>query len=752
MISLLLLSAIAAAVAVNTNVIEIHGDDEFLKFANNVNMGTTYEGTTVCLGYDVNLAGKVFDPIGKDISDVFRGTFNGQGHTFKNVVINTTSEYVGIFGLLYGATIKNFIIEKTCSITGSYALDLTTVGSAIGWCNSYYSACNVLNIINMASVTYTGDGVQSLFFGGIVGNVQTHNYESTVKNCANYGTITHTGQSTYSYTGGIVGKTDFSVTRHRIYVHNCFNYGTIVDTDWSTPWYLRIGGIVGYSECTDIDNCVGYGDIMTNRTSQNFYIGGIVGSLNGDKNDPVTLSHCYWSEHIDHHAYGFMADGVATDISIFNENLELNETVVAGKYSGDFLIDALNGAVDYYALREYTRWFGNLERYHAMFTIKDHGWVAVTSQVILPPEVTDEGTQAFDGWYADRGYTVFFPHDEIIANSVLYGRLKDNTKNYTIRFDARGGSPAPEPIVAQFGTVVKLPRELSKNDTYTVDHWETEYGDRVDWDYTVHAHDATLYAVWIRNLIHNASDFYYFVNVVNNGMTFEGRTIYVGYDIDFEGAEIEPIGRGKDGFRGTFDGRGHSFKNLKVNGTTNGHTGLFGLTAGMTIKNLVLDETCTVTNTNDGDYACIGAFIGECSGVCTVTKCVNKGSVTYTRDGAHTVYMGGITGGIGAGSVVTNCTNYGEVTHMGNCTYSYMGGVVGIAYYNMATTKIGECNNYGTIKREGETVIGVKVDGIVGSKSVNTVVEKCFNYGKVDSAASSKMISIALLLFVALFI
>lgn len=131
--------------AVN-NVITIETAEELAGLAKSVNEGTDYAGITIKLTKDLDLKNKEWKPIGYGSnsgdntvganSAVFRGTFDGQDHTIKNLKIttfvggSTTEEAaagVGLFGNIQNATVKNFEIEKAVVKGNHY------VGAAVGF-------------------------------------------------------------------------------------------------------------------------------------------------------------------------------------------------------------------------------------------------------------------------------------------------------------------------------------------------------------------------------------------------------------------------------------------------------------------------------------------------------------------------------------------------------------------------------------------------------------------------------------------
>ncbi len=77
----------------------IESAEEFKAFRDEVNNGTTFDGWTVSLGADIDLAGEEnFGTIGIDEDLSFRGTFDGANFTISNLKITSTENNVGLFG------------------------------------------------------------------------------------------------------------------------------------------------------------------------------------------------------------------------------------------------------------------------------------------------------------------------------------------------------------------------------------------------------------------------------------------------------------------------------------------------------------------------------------------------------------------------------------------------------------------------------------------------------------------------------
>lgn len=131
--------------------LRINDASKLVEFSSNVNNGTNYTGTTVLLESDIALTDELlkdFEPIGKNESYSFLGTFDGQGHIISNLVINFSSSYTGLFGYSDGITIKNVVMDSSCSVTNSYNLPQNCyIGGIIGKCNSNFNSCLIKTIV-----------------------------------------------------------------------------------------------------------------------------------------------------------------------------------------------------------------------------------------------------------------------------------------------------------------------------------------------------------------------------------------------------------------------------------------------------------------------------------------------------------------------------------------------------------------------------------------------------------------------------
>ena len=137
--------------------------------------------------------------------------------------------------------------------------------------------------------------------------------------------------------------------------------------------------------------------------------------------------------------------------------------------------------------------------------------------------------------------------------------------------------------------------------------------------------------------------------LVDDGNTFEGKTVKLGKDLDLnavdangERVSFDPIGYGYNTvFKGTFDGQKHTISNLYQNGwalgldySTEGG-GLFASVVDATFKDLTIDNAEIVMECID-----MGTLVGYSYGNCTYENITVSNSViaNYNR------YTGGVIG------------------------------------------------------------------------------------------------------------
>ncbi|MEN6386474.1 MAG: GLUG motif-containing protein [Phycisphaerales bacterium] len=236
---------------------------------------------------DINMAGFAdtqYKVIG-DSSTKFTGTFDGNGHKIHKLNCTTSStEYLGIFGRAFNATIKKLGIEEInlsatggncggliahatrCSISDCYITGKIRGNFGIGGLAGYQEQGIIKNCYSTVLVSCSSTSTSPV--GCLVG-VQSR---GIINNCYSTGNVTVLTSGYDIETGGLVG---FCVQQSQI--TNSYATGMI-------SGYNYVGGFAGYIEPgVTIKNCY-----ATGAVSGNNYIGGFVGN-----NNSRYLSNCY---------------------------------------------------------------------------------------------------------------------------------------------------------------------------------------------------------------------------------------------------------------------------------------------------------------------------------------------------------------------------------------------------------------------------------------------------------------------------
>lgn len=762
----------------------IHNADELIKFSDDVNNGMFYKGATMLLDSDITFTeehSKKFKPIGKNSTNYFPGTFDGQGHLIKNLQMNSSLKYVGLFGYSLQLTVKNVILEDSCSIENSYEspYDYAYVGGIVGWCSGKYGSCNIVNSINMGSVSFTGNVSYDMYIGGITGYFYVYYYLSTLENCANYGSVSYLGKNRLnSFFGGIVGYSQ-GVYTTKVTVQNCINYGIILYNE-GTLKYASIGGIAGKSQYCEIKNCVNNGNILVDENVHNSI--NSIGTIVGNSSFYSEISYCYSNKNIKYDNIGFITNpSTISECEKYNEFI-LENSISIGSYVGNSLIDLLNSFVDFYTLKEFSHWILNIENNEISFNINNEKRFILKNQIIVLPNLANDETDEnyFDGWYIDDEYSIFLTNYTIDENVNLYGIFGEITKNYTITFDTRGGSPI-DPIIARFNSFVSLPNNSIKQN-YIFEFWITESGDKIKpgEKFKMPSHDVTLYAFWIITHISNSNEFIEFSNNVNNGISnYFGTTVFLNSDISFineQSNRFNSIGSLNYYFYGTFNGQGHTFKNLKMNMTSSSspkkYGGIFAFSNTLSIKNVIIEKSCSIIMNNNYfnvyNPIYIGSILGFCYGfygTCSIENSVNMMDIILLNNtlrfdwSNNDFYLGGIAGCLRTynfEAVLKGCVNYGNIAFFGNVdsTNMFIGGLLGGSFDKLSgMARIVDSINYGNVTFNGTIVNAqLNIGGIVGNPEKSSI-ENCSNYGVVTSGASVRPVwGILAIMFLAMLI
>ena len=284
-------------------VTEIYTIEDLLDFSLSLELGADYENTEVILMNDLDFnndnsyenpnrtdygdineneiveslkteltTGKGYNPIGGHSESEFNGIFNGNNKKISNLCINRDNMYLGLFGKINHAKIKDLGLSG--EITGN---EITSM--YLGGLVAYAENSVIDNCYNECSIN------GYIYVGGLV--CYTDKY-TQIKNSYNIGAISSECEEELDYNvyiGGISASCDGKI-------ENCYNSG-IITYNRCVNW-AYIAGISGSG--INIKNCYNSADLnATNTTSEDhaIYVGGIVSSRYYYSEEGMNIDNCY---------------------------------------------------------------------------------------------------------------------------------------------------------------------------------------------------------------------------------------------------------------------------------------------------------------------------------------------------------------------------------------------------------------------------------------------------------------------------
>jgi len=177
---------------------------------------------------DLDWGGLPLTPVGNDTTP-FTGVFDGGGHTIRNAFINLPDEdYVGLFGFVVGAQIRNLNAENL-NITGRYY-----VGGLIGKVDKEWGDPPEFGSV-ISSCSATGSVSGKYDIGGLVGSCYGREITSCFSSCS----VVSSDEDSWTWTGGLIGYCWKSE------ITNCYASGSV-------SGYGPVGGLIGESEGSKI--------------------------------------------------------------------------------------------------------------------------------------------------------------------------------------------------------------------------------------------------------------------------------------------------------------------------------------------------------------------------------------------------------------------------------------------------------------------------------------------------------------------
>jgi hypothetical protein len=258
---------------------------------------------------DLDCSGVSWTPIGVNPGVSFSGILDGNNKTISNISIIKTSEdsgvFIGIFGAVDGATIKNLIVSNINIVAQNY----TYVGGLTGALGLGDTANAIIDNIQIS-----GSVVGGSYVGGLIG--YTYRVTDIVNNSSSSASITGGNE-----VGGLIGDLQIPIT-------NSYASGLVAGNTY-------IGGFAGLLNSSNIllDGVYATGNV----TSTGDYAGGLIGKTDS------SISNAY--------ATGIVVGGgdyVGGLVGMSDYNTHINQSYATGSVSGVGYVGGLSGAL-YYA-------------------------------------------------------------------------------------------------------------------------------------------------------------------------------------------------------------------------------------------------------------------------------------------------------------------------------------------------------------------------------------------------------------------
>lgn len=245
--------------------------------------------------------------------------------------------------------------------------------------------------------------------------------------------------------------------------------------------------------------------------------------------------------------------------------------------------------------------------------------------------------------------------------------------------------------------------------------------------------DGTIDTTWYVDgkteyVINEAKELAGLAKLVNEGNTFEGKTISLEKNIDLNNKQWTPIGSYSDkkDFSGIFNGKSHLISGLmsgKVDKEKDNYSyrALFGYVKGK-ISSLVVAGSVNASY-SAGVVAALGDG-GEIDGV------INKVNVSGNSS------IAGICALLDGGGKISNSENYGAVISSASGANDSIGGI--LASNNGYTLTITGCRNHGCVKAASFQWAGGIVGDVSFKDNASVTIEETKNNSEISSYVASQ--------------
>ena len=318
---------------------EISTAGDLIWFEQKVNAGA--DSLNAVLTADIDFAEKiaeaeakgaefVWTPIGDwgntrgKANAAYRGHFDGQGHTIRNLNATAKQNFFSLFGVIStNALIENF------DIYGEFNVNFQYTGGAVAYARDGVAGSptsptirNVHSFVNIHNSC--SGGRQGGILGAIIGN------QAYVEGCTYSGILDGNDAGGSGNYGGIVGYVN-NDSKCYLGVTDCLFDGEVSNSN-ETPGGCTFGGIVGYNNGgrATIKNCLSIGLVQSAIYGQFF------GKING--NNSIFSNVYYVGEFVNGNGSGGKVGGDAA-IEVTEDELASGET--AWKLNGESFINAV---------------------------------------------------------------------------------------------------------------------------------------------------------------------------------------------------------------------------------------------------------------------------------------------------------------------------------------------------------------------------------------------------------------------------
>lgn len=300
-------------------IYQIANMGNLLWFAKMVNKGET-EANAVLLADVEQPEGIDYEPIGTT-THIYKGEFDGKGHSVTLHIDKPNSEYQGIFGIITdGVHICNLIAKG--SITGKNFVGGIAGGTNGGANNHAWTRFD--NCGNEADVTATGVNA-----GGMIGVNIGGSTSFDINNCYNTGTITGGESGAFSgWSGG-----GWSIYR------NCWNSGNVNNDENSE---LSRNNGTNFVNCYGMEGTASRGG--TTFTAEQLANGDLCYKLNGDQSSIVWYQTLGTDGHPVYTGYQVYYNGETE--AYFNKSIGKLAEIIQKAMNGEATIEDVENEVN----------------------------------------------------------------------------------------------------------------------------------------------------------------------------------------------------------------------------------------------------------------------------------------------------------------------------------------------------------------------------------------------------------------------